>query len=516
MDVHVVGLELPSYRGLRDFHLDLNDAPDIGVLVGRNGRGKSRVLHALVEIFGSLRRKDPAGFGYSVKYVRSDLLVQVVQKTATSQPTMKVTVPGRSAARVQRADWHRYLPDHVFGYQATRGSAWDEEFERHSKADLDASRRQEPTRHENEFELGLRPLFQCDVRQLPLILLALLPDWSERFGRYAEDYAGIRGIASAELTVRKPSWFRTSPHAGQPYWGLKGYAPILFDRAASMGRFGAIPDKYTPSDYSDFRITLANPEDMASFLGLFDSAVTMFATLERLDSAEILTADIRLTAVGGDQIRPQDLSAGEQQLLTVLGMLRLQQGEESLFLLDEPASHFHPGWSQRWYASVKAMLEDGQKSQFIAATHDPALVSNIPREQLRILRCASDGTTTARIPAVDHRGRGIGGILTSELYELTSQLDTYTQQLIDEQYELSSSRSLTPEELDKLRDINNRLATLGFATSRRDEVVALFLAELDRRRKDLLALAAGEDPSCAEEIADLVSQLFDERLTRGL
>ncbi|WP_185921601.1 AAA family ATPase [Streptomyces sp. WAC06614] len=512
--MHLVELELPNYRGLRDFHLNLHDARDVGVLVGRNGRGKSRVLHALVEIFGSLRRSKKASFSYGVKYIHGDLAVHVVQKTAGSQPTMKISASGRAAEQVNGAHWHHHLPDHVFGYQASGESVWDEEFERHAKADLDAARKQGMDRLESQ--PGLRSLFQCDGRHLPLILLALLPDWSERFSRYTEKHVGIQGFASADLTVRRPPWFRNSSHAALPYWGLQGFAPTLFDQVASMGRFGAIPDSSIPSNYDDFRITIAAPDDLASFLGLFASDATMFATLERLQTAEILTADVRLITSSGDQIRPQDLSAGEQQMLVVLGMLRLQRGEESLFLLDEPASHFHPAWSQSWYASIREMLEDGQRSQFIATTHDPALVSNVPREQLRILRRANDGSTCAEMPADDPRGRGVGGILTSELYGLTSQLDSYTQMLIDEQYELAGRRKLSHDELDRLRELNEKLEELGFAPSHREKAVELFLAELDRRRKELISSATGDSYPNSQELAALAAQLFDQRLTRGL
>ncbi|MFF4814555.1 AAA family ATPase [Kitasatospora sp. NPDC001309] len=513
--MQLVELELPNYRGLRDFHLDLRDARDVSVLVGRNGRGKSRVLQALVEIFGSLWRTKSAGFSYEVRYMRGDLAVHVVQKTARSQPTMRVSAAGRDSELVHRSDWHHHLPDHVFGYQAISESAWDEEFRRHAEADLDAARRQEVDRLDNQS--GLRPLFQCNVRQLPLIFLALLPDWSERFRRYAEAHVGVKGFASADLTIRQPKWFRRSPNAiAQPYWGLQGYAPVLFDRVATMGRFGAIPDASIPSQYREFRIAIATPDDLASFLSLFSSDITMFATLERLQAAEILTADIRLITRDGDQIRPQDLSAGEQQMLTILGMLRLQRGEESLFLLDEPASHFHPGWSQRWYDSVREMLEDGQRSQFIATTHDPALVSNIPREQLRILRRTEGGATRAETPADDPRGRGVGGILTSELYGLTSQLDTHTQQRIDEQYELSRRPSLTSEDRKRLRELREELEALGISTYRREKPVELFLAELDRRRKELLMRADGDNPPTSEELSALASQLFDRLLTEGL
>ncbi|MEW2567805.1 AAA family ATPase [Streptomyces sp. NPDC047070] len=362
---------------------------------------------------------------------------------------------------------------------------------------------------------GIRPLFLCDVTHLPLILLALLSNWSEKFGRHADKSVRISGFASADITIRRPGWY-TRARADLPYWGLQGEAPALFDSIATQGRFGAIPDASARSTYADFRINIATPDDLDSFRRLFASDVAMFAMFERLQAAGLLTASVRLSLVNGHQISPEDLSAGEQQMLTIMGMLRLQRGEESLFLLDEPASHFHPGWSQRWYSTVQEMLEDGQNSQFIAATHDPALVLNIPREQIRMLHGAATGLLRAEMPTVDPRGHGVGGLLTTELYGLDTQLDDHTQRLIDEQYELARASALNEEDTRRLRSINEELESLGFDTIRRDSVVSLFLAELDLRRRDLLNRAGSADPPSDEEFALLVRRLFDEKFSRGL
>jgi predicted ATPase len=515
--VQLLDLYLPDYRGLGEFRLDFSNARDICVLVGRNGRGKSRMLHALVEIFGTLSRNTRASFGYRVRYTRSGHLVEIVQENSNSTPVMKLSIEGPAEAIIRRSDWQLYLPDHVFGYQSVKDSAWDIEFEIHAAEDRAASRGigKRFNKASADSELGLRPLFHCGTHQLPLILLSLLPNWSDHFARHAEE-VGVLGFASADLVIHRPAWAKGSRYVNLPYWGLQGYSRVLFDRISSMGRFGAIPTRDDPSNFSEFRISISTYADLEVFLGLFESDATMFATLERLASAGLLTADVRLTMRGGFQITPGDLSSGEQQMLTVMGLLRLQRGEESLFLLDEPASHFHPGWSQRWFSSVSEMLEDGQKSQFVAATHDPALVSNIPQQQLRILRSPVPGTIVAEVPSIDPRGYGIGNLLTSELYGLTSQLDDVTRDLIDEQYELVGRGQLGEEDLIKLGEVNATLDSLGFATTRRDPVVSLFLAELDKRRKELIERASGGNPPSQGELASLVARLFDERLTRGL
>ena len=405
--MQLLELDLPDYRGLRDFRLDLSGARDVAILVGRNGRGKSRLLHALVEIFGSLRRGSPASFPYRMRYLCGQRLVEVTQRSANSRPAMMAGADETAMVAVRRAHWQDHLPDYVFGYQAVRDSHWNDEFSRHTGSDpAGLADHSTSSGDRSAGNSVLRPILQSEFRHLPLILLALLPQWSEKYGPYAERAVGITGFAGADLTISRPSWAKKPWYDEQPYWGLSSPFPQLFDQLASNGRFGTIPDTLTPSSYNEFRISVSTAEDLAALAGFFDSDLAMFATFEWLQALGSLKAGVRLNMHDDTQLEAEDLSSGEQQMLTILGMLRLQRGRESLFLLDEPAAHFHPGWSQRWYSSIRAMLDDGQQSQFIASTHDPALVSNIPREQIRLFRNV-DGRITAEIPDVDLRGRGL-------------------------------------------------------------------------------------------------------------
>ncbi|MFJ9477482.1 AAA family ATPase [Streptomyces mirabilis] len=515
--MELLELDLPDYRGLRDFALDLTDSlhasqHPVTVLIGRNGAGKSRALHALVEIFGNLRLGKGTDFAFRLCYELRGNVVTVAQSAGGRSAVVRAS-NGFREFRVRKADWFGYLPDHLFGYQAIYASPWDSVFQQHVESDV------ESLRHENGLAgFELRPLIQSRVDQLPLILLALVPQWAEKFGPFVAKTAGVHKIANADLVIRRPKWATSRylrDRGWPPYWGLVGATLELFERIASIGRFGSIPDSVSPGRYTDFRISIAG-QDVDAFCSLFDSDLSMFAALERLQSIGMLTAHVQLSTIGGATLSPADLSAGEQQLLTVLGLLRLQRGGESLFLLDEPAAHFHPDWSQRWYESVREMLDDGQQSHFITATHDPTLVANVPREQIRIVRKTASGRTVAHVPETDPRGRSVGGLLTSELYGLQSQLDQHTQHLIDRQYELLPLADQDPDARAELEQLTSALDDLGFATDRRDHTVSLFLAELARRRRDLIAAAGSGILPDSHEIAEMVRLLFDERFSRGL
>jgi len=51
------------------------------------------------------------------------------------------------------------------------------------------------------------------------------------------------------------------------------------------------------------------------------------------------------------------LSEGELQLLTVLGLMRLTHQDECLFLLDKPDTHLNPLWKLRYFERTQAIGE---------------------------------------------------------------------------------------------------------------------------------------------------------------
>lgn len=505
--MRLLELHLPDYRGLRDFQLDLTDPSELVVLIGRNGRGKSRILHALVEIFSSLRRREPAAFPYKIRYRKLDTIVTATQTDRTAAPTM-VRIAGGIAGDVDLPElWQLNLPDHVFAYQALARSAWDTALDRYENEDLRSLR---GNAADAAVPLRLRPIQGCRVEQLPLVLIALAPLWSDRFRPFARESVRIDRVVSADLTLRRPPWYRDSHHGQLPYWGLSNGVAGLLAEVAASGRFGRVPDDGVPGTvYEEFRIDLTTEDDFAALLEIAGSDKSLFAALECLRVAHVLTADVRVESISGSLLRSDDLSAGEQQILTTLGMVRLQRDSESLFLLDEPNAHFHPEWSQRWPDLVRDVLGDGQLSQFLAATHDPLLVANIPREQIRLLR-DSGGTIVAETPETDPQGRGIGGILISELYGLATHLDLATQRLLDDQYELLGSNSLDRQGQARLAQVTTELDELDFATAHRDPTISAFLAELDRRRRHLIELAR-EGQRSERSLADEARRLFDER-----
>ena len=146
----------------------------------------------------------------------------------------------------------------------------------------------------------------------------------------------------------------------------------------------------------------------------------------------------------------KELSEGEQQLLTVLGLLRFTREDDALFLLDEPDTHLNPMWSLHYLELLRDVVGEQKTSQIIMTTHDPLTVAGLTRNDVRVLiRDQATGGIVAEIPEHDPKGMGVRGILTSELFGLRSDLDLATLKLLDEKRDLANKEQLT--EWDKTR-----------------------------------------------------------------
>lgn len=75
-----------------------------------------------------------------------------------------------------------------------------------------------------------------------------------------------------------------------------------------------------------------------------------------------------------------ELSSGEKQLVIMLAHLALNRGSKqtSIFFIDEPELSLHISWQELF---VDALLEASPKTQFVIATHAPAILAKPERKE---------------------------------------------------------------------------------------------------------------------------------------
>jgi restriction system-associated AAA family ATPase len=91
----------------------------------------------------------------------------------------------------------------------------------------------------------------------------------------------------------------------------------------------------------------------------------------------------------------KELSDGEHQLLHSLGLCLLFRETNSLFLLDEPETHFNPDWRANFITRLRQCLPDARDmgQEMLITTHTPFLISDSKPD--KVLVFAKDKTSGA-------------------------------------------------------------------------------------------------------------------------
>ena len=213
----------------------------------------------------------------------------------------------------------------------------------------------------------------------------------------------------------------------------------------------------------------------------------------------------------GTRVKFTQMSEGEQQLLTVLGLLLFTQNDESLYLLDEPDTHLNPVWT---YDYLKLLQENirAEKGQLIIATHNPLMIGSLHKNQVRIL-AQEDNRIVSLEPEYDPIGIGVEGLLKSELYGLRSTLAPEVLDKLDRHYELLGKEKKTDAEQAELMQLARELNELGVSRTHPNPYFEHFANAMAQRRgaESEVALSKAE----IEAQARLADEVLKEVLAEG-
>ncbi|WP_413219981.1 restriction system-associated AAA family ATPase [Tritonibacter mobilis] len=105
------------------------------------------------------------------------------------------------------------------------------------------------------------------------------------------------------------------------------------------------------------------------------------------------------------------LSDGEHQQAQVFGMFAMMRDPRTLFLLDEPESHFNPQWRVKFISRLTKLPVEGLFGQEIILTsHAPFVASDLTRDHVRIFS-KLEGSLSASKPDIETFGATFDRIL---------------------------------------------------------------------------------------------------------
>lgn len=227
---------------------------------------------------------------------------------------------------------------------------------------------------------------------------------------------------------------------------------------------------------------------MKALANTYTSNTALFKALESTYISKLIS-EVRIKVkkknVDGS-ITFKELSEGEQQLLTVMGLLKFTKDEDSLILLDEPDTHLNPIWKWRYLEFLENVVKRPESTQIIINTHDPLVIGNLRKEEVRLFRTNQEGKVYVEEPEIDPRGLGVEGILTSELFGLPTTIDDYTQSKLEERNKLlvkQQKKKLSDKERELLRNIFAELDGMGFSNTFRDPLYQKFIVAYKARMR---------------------------------
>lgn len=109
----------------------------------------------------------------------------------------------------------------------------------------------------------------------------------------------------------------------------------------------------------------------------------------------------------------KELSDGEHQLLHSLGLCLLFRKTNSLFLLDEPETHFNPHWRASFITRLRQCLPDVEDAgqEMLVTTHTPFLISDSkPEKVLVFAKDTASGEVSISKPNYNTLGASINKI----------------------------------------------------------------------------------------------------------
>lgn len=509
-------VKINGFKNLIDFEIDLNENQIHTILLGQNASGKSNFLEALVIIFRDLDLNAQPIFQFDIEYKCKNNYVRVIGnpdlKSGYEFYVKGVLKPITKAAFYRDKD--EFLPKYVFSYYSGVSNRLVEHFDIHQKRFYDdlLAGKDEP----------LRPLFYARLIHSHFVLMAFYSFGKKHIEEFLEEYFDIVGLESILFVLKKPIWVKGKKDA-LDFWGARG---VVREFLNDLWESSMAPISNEDTIREDFRrshkqeclyLYISNQEKLETLARKYGTNTNFFKMLESTYISDLIhevKVKVKKRNVNG-HVTFKELSEGEQQLLTVLGLLRFTKAQESLMLLDEPDTHLNPLWKWEYMKLIDKIVESDASSQIIMTTHDPLVIGGLTKDQIRIFHTEKDTfNITATEPEFDPRGLGVAGILTSELFGLPSTLDKETLSIISKRNELitkSELSKLNNREKIELNNIFNYLNNLGINTTDRDPLYQLFISALSKKDEFDNTKLTEEDLKKQNDIAlDTLNELLKE------
>ncbi|MEO0556384.1 MAG: AAA family ATPase [Bacteroidota bacterium] len=417
---------IEDYKNLKEFRIDLDEREMKTVLLGQNATGKSNFMEALILIFKNLdlstaTKRLTTDFNYVILYSLRDKKVEVAvsRNTKSQKRDYSITLNGEPIKSYKSffspEGKALYQPKYVFTYYSGLSNKlkehfWDHQNNFYSKIISDDFQ-------ETELD-SLRKLFYVQLVHSYFVLLAYFTheDEEKESIAFLNEVLNIQDIESILFILKMPDWAknRIKDNPNDIFWTAKGLVRPFLEKLWELSVAPIYNNESIRTDFDEYDsqrrlyLFLKGKDKLQELAKTYTSNTALFKALESTYISKLISeVRIKVKKVNVDgSITFKELSEGEQQLLTVLGLLKFTKDEDSLILLDEPDTHLNPLWKWRYLEFLDKVVQRPDSTQIILNTHDPLVIGGLKKEEVRVFQVSDEGELEAEQPSFDpSRGR---------------------------------------------------------------------------------------------------------------
>ena len=469
----------PLLNGLEMlFYHNKNGSIEPNCFIGVNGSGKSQVLETLAELFyyfdklyGNPNNKTivsnaPLLFelDYTITIKNSEYLVQIKQHQPKGKaPEILITQNGKEI------DWnvdsmHNYLPNKIIAYTSGANETLSFPFMDYydEYAEYTGNRALHPQEYIDKEDYEPRFYLMDYSTNIGVVISNLLFPIRKELKSILETI-NVKGLKSFQLIIQTNNSKKILLTEELNNWINQ------LKRASTCYDYNSKTERYA----FDFYLNKATKD---AFIFFFKNALSLYTALYKIellnnlliernylreinkkrrtrkslirnpivpDKDKVLYySEIKLIHKTGKEINYLSLSDGEHQLMNVFGTILMFDFDNSLFLLDEPETHFNPKWRREFMNNLN-VLAGGRYQDFFITSHSPFIVADCKREKIYIFKRDSKNKLEVTQPINETYGSNFDYILKMA-FEMES---TISQKSLDEIHELQKSSSI--EDIEK-------------------------------------------------------------------
>lgn len=516
-------LWISEYKNVKDLTIQF-ESDLISLLVGRNGLGKSNLIEILALIFRDLDMLndeedfkdwsyDKNHFSFKIEYECKNSALQIRCEPGEFEVKRKQKGSSDDYETLTFKDFQRnkkeeYLPKYIIGYYSGENKRIREIIRPYEESVWSH------LKNNKELEKGLRPLFFAENHHALLVLLTVLlyrfdppsVDFKDRLDYLIKEFTSFSELEEFTLILKHPEWYRRDSKEQRklsieliesnilakkeekpefPFWGAKGKAhkiiSFFYDNNQEQPTY-----YYEEEDKTEY-LELSLDKDkvatkVAKAFGHPANFMDALDTLYAIDSIHKIALTVK-SVKRETSFDFSSLSEGEQQLITVLGLILITGQEDCLFLLDEPDTHLNPRWQRRYVELLRKFNLNDENSHIVVATHSPLLVQAAEGADVVLFKIGESGKVEVDYHDTKVPNWRIDHVLMSKYFGLESSRPRALDELMRRRKEIIQKGELSAQDKIDLQQYENEIGYLPTGETIKELESMLFINRMAEQLK---------------------------------